>query len=172
MNVFLLYVLLCKAMLTSFSGPTSLPVVRHDLVVQHHALTDSQLQIAIAAGRVTPGPFGLYLVSVGYFVDGVPGAIAGLLALLTPAFLIIPMLRYLGRHIDKPQVKSAIRGLTLAAAGLLLATTVPFAKDSLRNALTVAVTAGSFLFLVFTRRTTFWVVLGAAAIGLAGYLAV
>lgn len=170
MNVFLLYFLLCKAMLSSFSGPTSLPVVRHDMVVQYHVITDSQLEVAIAAGRITPGPFGLYLVSVGYFIDGVPGAIAGLLALLTPAFLIIPMLRYLGRHANKPQVKSAIRGVTLAAAGLLISTTVPFAKDSMRTALTIAIGAGSCLFLVFTNRTTFWVVIGAALIGLVGYL--
>jgi chromate transporter len=168
-NVFVLYLLLCKAMLTSFSGATSLPVVRHEMVEVRHVITDRQLQVAIAAGRVTPGPFGLYLVGVGYFIEGVPGAIAGLLALITPAFLIIPMLRYLGRHAERPQVRSAIRAVTLAAAGLLIATTVPMARDSLRATLTILVAAGSFLFLVLTNRTTLWVVIGAAAVGLTGY---
>ncbi|MEP6714654.1 MAG: chromate transporter [Terriglobia bacterium] len=169
MNVFALYLLLCKAMISSFSGATSLPVVRHEMVEHYHVLTDRQLEVAVAAGRITPGPFGLYLVSVGYFVDGVPGAIAGFLALITPAFLIIPMLRYLGRHAEKPRIKSAIRAVTLAASGLLIATTVPMAQDSARTALTIAVAAGSFLFLVLTDRTTFWVVIGAALVGLIGY---
>jgi chromate transporter len=68
MNVLLLYLLLTKATLTSFSGLTSLPIVRHDLVEHYQVLTDRQLNAAVAAGRTAPGPNGLYLVSVGYFV--------------------------------------------------------------------------------------------------------
>ena len=101
MNLLVLYLLLCKAMLTSFSGPTSLPVVQSDMVDHYHAISNHQLTAAVAAGRATPGPFGLYIVSVGYFVAGVPGAIVGLLAVLTPAFLIIPMLQYLGHRVNR-----------------------------------------------------------------------
>jgi chromate transporter len=36
-------------------------------------LTDQQLNEAVAITRSTPGPVGLYIVSVGYFVAGVPG---------------------------------------------------------------------------------------------------
>ena len=64
MNLFLLYLILAKAMFSSFSGPTSLPVVRHDMVEVYHVITDEQLEVAVAAGRVTPGPFGLYIVSL------------------------------------------------------------------------------------------------------------
>ena len=39
-SYFLLYLLLLKATATSFSGLTSLPVVRHDLVENRHVLTD------------------------------------------------------------------------------------------------------------------------------------
>ena len=48
MNLLVLYLLLAKATLTSFSGMTSLPVVRHDFVEQRPVLTDRQLN---AAGR-------------------------------------------------------------------------------------------------------------------------
>jgi len=168
MNFLLLYLLLTKATLTSFSGLTSMPIVRHDLVEHYQVLTDRQLNAAVAAGRTAPGPNGLYLVSVGYFVDGVPGACAGVLANVTPAFLIIPMLQFLGRKADKPAVKSAIRAVTLAAAGLVVTTTVPLAKDALTGALPIAIAAGSFLFLVFTRRATIWVIGVAALAGLSG----
>ena len=86
MNALLLYLLLLKATGTSFSGLTSLPIVRHDLVEHYHVLTDRQLNAAVAAGRTAPGPNGLYVVSVGYFVAGIPGACAGCLAAMTPAF--------------------------------------------------------------------------------------
>jgi len=168
MNFLLLYLLFTKATLTSFSGLTSLPIVRHDLVEHYQVLTDRQLNAAVAAGRTAPGPNGLYLVSVGYFVDGVPGACAGLLATATPAFLIIPMLQFLGRRADKPAVKSAIRAVTLAAAGLVVTTTVPLARDALTGPLPIAIAVGSFLFLVLTRGATLWVIAAAAIAGLAG----
>ena len=134
MNLALLYVVLCKAMLTSFSGPTSLPIVREDLVAHYHVVTDQQLEAAVAAGRVTPGPFGLYLVSLGYFIGGVPGACVGLLALITPAFIIVPLVQHVTRYMALPMVDSAIRTVTLAAAGLLLSTAVALARDSLTDA--------------------------------------
>jgi chromate transporter len=168
MNFLLLYLLLTKATLTSFSGLTSLPMVRHDFVEHYQVLTDRQLNAAVAAGRTAPGPNGLYIVSVGYFVDGVPGACAGLLATVTPAFLIIPMLQFLGRKADRPAVKSAIRAVTLAAAGLVVTTTVPLARDALTGVLPVVIAVGSLLFLVFSKRATIWVIAAAALAGLAG----
>jgi chromate transporter len=170
MNLLLLYLLLLKATATSFSGLTSLPVVRHDLVENRRVLTDRQLNAAVAAGRTAPGPNGLYIVSVGYFVAGIPGAIVGCLAVMTPAFLIIPMLRYLGARADRPAVKSAIQAVMFAAAGLVISATVPLAKDALTGPLTVAIALGSFLFLVLTGKDTFWVILGSAVVGLAAKL--
>ena len=73
MNLVLLYLLLVKATLTSFSGLASLPMVRNDFVVRRHVLTDRQLNTAVAAGRIGPGPLGIYVVSVGYLVEGAPG---------------------------------------------------------------------------------------------------
>jgi chromate transporter len=170
MNLLVLYLLLLKAVVTSFSGLTSLPVVRHDLVEQRHVLTDRQLNAAVAAGRTAPGPNGLYIVSVGYFVAGIPGACMGCLAVMTPAFLIIPMLRYLGARADRPAVKNAIQCVMLAAAGLVVSSTVPLARDALTSLLAVGIALGSFLFLVLTRKDTLWVVLGAAIVGLLGRL--
>jgi chromate transporter len=170
MNLLLLYLLLLKATATSFSGLTSLPVVRHDLVENRHVLTDRELNAAVVAGRTAPGPNGLYIVSVGYFVAGFPGACVGALAVMTPAFLIIPLLRYLGARAGHPEAKSAIQCVMLAAAGLVVSSTVPLARDALTSPLAVGIAVASFLFLVLTRQDTIWVVLGSAAAGLLGEL--
>jgi chromate transporter len=165
-KLWVLYLLLCKAMLSSFSGPTSLPVVQHDMVESAHVITNRQLDTAVAAGRVTPGPFGLYLVSVGYFIAGWPGAIIGFLALITPAFLILPMLQFLGKRIDRPVIRSSIRWVTLAAAGLLIGTIVPLAHDALDGTVPIVIAIASFLFLVVSKRSTLWVVVGSSLAGL------
>lgn len=166
MNLLGLYLLLLKATITSFSGLTSLPVVRNDLVVQRHVLTDRQLNAAVVAGRATPGPNGLYVVSVGYFIAGVPGAFAGWLALVTPAFFIIPLLKYVGARAEQPAIKRSIQSLTIAAAGLIGSATLPLAHDALKSPLSVAIAVASFFFIVFTKRDTLWVIAGSAGIGL------
>ena len=51
MKVLLLYMLLLKATLTTFSGLASLPMLRNDLVLHRNLLTDSQLNTAIVVTR-------------------------------------------------------------------------------------------------------------------------
>jgi len=134
------------------------------LVLTHQALTDSQLNAAIAVGRTTPGPAGLYVVSVGYFVSGVPGAIAGWLALVTPSLSVILFLRYLGRRVEHRRVKSALQAIVLASAGLLLATALPLAREALSGVLLALIALGSVLILIFTRLDSVWVILGSAVV--------
>lgn len=170
MNLFLLYALLLKATLTSFSGLASLPMVRNDLVVERKVLTDRELNTAVVAGRTGPGPNGLYLVSVGYYAGGYAGAGVGLLAVMTPAFLILPMIRWLGARANSPRVRSAIRAVVLASAGLLLSASVPLTRDAVTGPLTFAIMGGSLAVLAFTKVDTLWVVLGGAAVGLVAKL--
>ncbi|HWR52652.1 MAG TPA: chromate transporter [Bryobacteraceae bacterium] len=167
MNLFVLYVLLLKATVTSFSGLASLPMIREDLVVRRAVLTDRELNAAVAAGQMGPGPYGLYVVSVGYFVAGFPGAVCGWLAMVTPAFLIIPMLRYAGRRAESPRIRSAVNAVTLAAAGLIVSSTIPLARDALTSIEAVAIAVASCALMLFTRLDTAWIIAGAAAAGLA-----
>ena len=169
MNCVILYLYLVKATLTSFSGLTSLPVVRQDLVETRHVLTDWQLNAAVAAGRTAPGPNGLYVVSVGYFVDGIPGAFAGFLAMITPAFLILPLLRYVGKRAEQPRVKGAIQCLTIAAAALIISATVPLARDSITGWIPALLAIAAFAIVGFTKIDTFWVMAGSAIVGLLAY---
>jgi len=119
-SLFVLYLLMLKASATSFTGLGSLPMIRQDFVVDRHLITDQQLTTAVVAGRTSPGPYGIYLVCVAYLVGGVPGAIVGMLAVITPAFLVIPLMRWVGARAETPRIRSSIRALMLASAGLLL----------------------------------------------------
>ena len=51
MSAILLYLLLTKATITSFSGLASLPVLRQDLVVNRRVLTDAQLGTAVVVSE-------------------------------------------------------------------------------------------------------------------------
>ncbi len=162
MNVAVLYLLLLKGTVTAFAGLASLPVIQDELVIQRHVLTDTQLNEAVVITRSTPGPVGLYIVSVGYFVAGVPGALAGWLAMITPALLIIPLVHFVGHRMEHPRIKSILQTVVIASAGLLLAAAIPLARDALTGGVTVAIAAVSFVLLLTTKLDTLWIILGAA----------
>lgn len=166
MSALFLYLLLTKATITSFSGLASLPVLRQDLVVHRHLITDAQLDTAVVVSRTTPGPIGVYVVSVGYYTGGIPGAVAGWLAMITPAALVIFLLHLFGRNVDHPRVRSLQQAVVFASAGLLLATSVPLARDAVTGVVTAAIVIASVLLMVFRKADAFWVVVGAAAVNL------
>ncbi len=169
MNVFFLYLILLKATLTSFSGLGSLPILRADLVVHYRVLTDRQLNTAVAAGRLGPGPLGNYVVSVGYLAGGAAGACAGWLAMITPAFVVILLIRFIGRRAEHPRAKAAVRAVILAGAGLLLSASLPLGRDALTGPLTASIAGASFFATLSARIDTVWIVTAAALTGLFAY---
>ena len=166
MSLLLLYWLLLKATITSFAGLASLPIIQDSLVAHHHVLTDRQLNEAVVISRSSPGPVGLYVVSVGYFVAGMPGAFVGWLAMVTPAGLIIPLVHFVGRRSEHPRIRSILQSVLVASAELLLAAAIPMARDGLTDVLTVAIAAASLILLFRTRIDTLWIIVGAAVVSL------
>jgi chromate transporter len=131
MKLLLLYLLLVKATLTSFSGMASLPQIREDFVETHKWLTDDELSEAVLVGRASPGPMGVYVVAVGYLAGGVPGAIAGWLAMITPAVLVIPLLSTVQRRLHLPRVRSVVDAVVITGSTLLIPAGVLLARDAL-----------------------------------------
>ena len=162
----LLYLLFLKATLSSFSGMTALPILREDLVVTHR-LTDRQLNTAVVVGRLTPGPKGSYIVSVGQMLDGPRGATAAWLALVTPALLILPLLYWLGKRAKLPGVKRALNAVMLASVGLSLTAVVPLARDVIDGPVPVALIAASAVIFVRSKLETVWLIVAGSGVMLA-----
>lgn len=165
MSAAVLYLLLLKATVLSFTGLTSLPLVHDDLVVQRGVLTDAQLNTALAIGQTTPGPVGLWVVVVGYFVAGLPGAAAGTLALMTPALLAVPLLAAVARG-RADVMTGAARGIVIGASVLTLGTAINLGTTAL-STLPLALLGVAALGAVgATRLAPLWIVLAAGAAGL------
>ena len=133
MNALLIYLLLLKATLTSFAGMGSLPQIRQDFVETHRVISDEQLSQAVLVGRATIGPMGAYVVAVGYFAGGWHGAIAGWLAMITPALVAIPMLTMIQRWLHLPRIRAAVDGVIIASAVLLVGSGAALALDAVQQ---------------------------------------
>jgi chromate transporter len=133
MNVAVVYLLLLKATMTSFAGMGSLPQVQQDFVQTYRVVSDEQLSQAVLVGRATPGPMGAYVVAVGYFAAGWPGAIAGWLAMATPALVAIPLLAAIQRWLHLPRMRGAVDAVVIASAALLVAAGFNLLVDAVRQ---------------------------------------
>ena len=133
MNAAVIYVLLLKATMTSFAGMGSLPQIQEDFVTSRHVITEQQLSQAVLLGRATTGPIGAYVVAVGYFAGGWPGAVAGWLAMSTPALIAITLLTFIQRWLHLPRIRSAVDAVVISSALLLLGSGITLAIDALRQ---------------------------------------
>ena len=131
MNIAVIYLLLLKATVTSFAGMGSLPQIRQDFVETYHLLSADALSEAVLVGRATPGPMGAYVVAVGYLAAGWPGAVAGWLALVTPAFAALPLLATVQRWLHLPLVRALVDAVVVAGAALLVPAGFELARDAL-----------------------------------------
>ena len=164
MSAWVLYLLLLRATALSFSGFASVPMLQEELVVQRAALTDAELNSAIAISQASPGPLGLYVVVVGYFVGGWVGALAGALALASPALLAVPIARLVRRH-QAASVRGACAAIVIASCVLMAVTTAHLAAESLRTVPLALLAAGGLAALASGRVPPVVVILASAALG-------
>lgn len=115
-----LFFIFLKAAALGLGGYGSLPLLREDLLLTGFA-TDEQLIQALAIGRLSTGPNGTYVVSLGYFAGGIGGALAALVASCLPPLVMVPLVAIARRRLLSTGFAGFNRGVLLAISGLLLA---------------------------------------------------
>jgi chromate transporter len=158
--------LMFKAALVSTSGTGNLPIVHQDFLERGWA-TDRQFAESLAIGQISPGPSGLWVISLGYLVDGLRGAVLTLIAISLPPLVVLLIHGFYRRYGDHPATQGFVRGLSLAVAGIFLVVLVGIMNSAgwtITNGLIVLGAIG----LGATRRVPVLAVLSLAA--LAGIL--
>lgn len=151
-------------LITFGNGPVMIPLLQRELVDARGVLTVDQLLYAFAIARATPGQANMYVASIGYFLFGLPGAVATILAIILPGYAMLPLLRIYDRFHGQRDVAAFIDGLTAASVGLILAATVGLAPESLTEPISWLVFATAVVLLV-TGRVPGIVAVAAAALG-------
>jgi chromate transporter len=123
MDPLALFVVLLRDSALALGGLGSLPLLRQDLVATG-VVTDAQLVEALAIGRLSTGPNGLWIVSLGYQMAGPVGAAMALVASSLPPLVILPATAVARRWLLSVPFAGLVRGAALATGGLLCATGV------------------------------------------------
>ena len=119
MNPLLYFWLFLKASLFSTGGFGNLPSLHHDLLARGWA-TESQFAESMMVGQISPGPNGLWVISLGYLTDGLRGTLLALLAVSLPPILVLIVERIYRAVEGHPAVEGFMRGLTLAISGIFV----------------------------------------------------
>lgn len=90
----------------------------YDDLIDREWATDQQFAEALAVGQVSPGPTGLWVICLGYLMDGLRGALLAVVAISLPPFLILVINRLYQRVGNHPAVQGFVHGLSLAVVSI------------------------------------------------------
>ena len=119
MNWFAYLWVFLKASLFSSGGTGNLPSLHTDLI-DAHAATSRQFAESLLIGQISPGPTGLWSISLGYRTRGLSGAVAALIAVTLPPLIVLAIDRLYRRVERHPAVEGFVRGLSLAIVGVFV----------------------------------------------------
>lgn len=111
--------IMLKGSFFATSGTGNVPSIHADMMAQGWA-TERQFAEALAVGQISPGPTGLWVVSLGYLTGGWLGTLITTLTIIVPPLLVLLIDRLHGRIGEHPAVQGFTRGLSLAVVGIFL----------------------------------------------------
>lgn len=149
------------------SGYVLLAILRADLVVRLHWLTDNQLLDAIAVSQGTPGPFFTVATFIGYILGGWRGAGLATIGMFLPAFVYVALTARVLPKLRKSRLAGAfLDGINAAAVALMGFVGWQFARASLVNWPSVSIAIISLLLVIWYKVNSAWLVIGGAIAGI------
>jgi len=149
------------------SGYVLLAVLRADLVLRLHWLTDAQLLDAIAVSQATPGPFFTVSTFIGYLLNGWKGAALATAGMFLPAFIYVAATaRFLPALRKSPIAGAFLDGVNAAAVALMGFVGYQFARAALLNLPVIAIAVLTAFLLFRYKINSTWLVLGGAVLGI------
>ncbi|HEY0757602.1 MAG TPA: chromate transporter [Ktedonobacteraceae bacterium] len=165
-NPLIYFLLFLKATLFSSGGFSNLPSLHQDLIGANWA-NDADFGQSVAIGQISPGPNGLWVISLGYLTYGYLGALFALIALVVPPLLVIPISAIYTRIEHQRRVQGAMYGVSLAIVSLSITVCWTILNQPGMDWRGLLIALGAFG-LALSRKVNFLIILALA--GLAGYL--
>jgi chromate transporter len=133
--------------LLGFGGLGSLPILREQLAPLGGS-TDALILNGLAVGAISPGPNGLYLVAIGYFVAGLRGALIAVGATLIPPLLVFVLDHAHTRLAHLHRFRSMLTSLACAVAALVASSSIPLGWQVLGSWVDVVALLSGFVLLL------------------------
>jgi chromate transporter len=148
----------------------TLSLIERYLVKDRGALTAQDVAESLTYTKFLPGSTGVQVVGyLGYRLAGWPGSVLATIAFLLPAFVLMLVLAILYEEITvllADAATPALRGLTAAVAGILVATIYRLAKPAIITLTGGVVAVAACGLGIVLRLNPAWIVLAAGMLGI------
>jgi chromate transporter len=148
----------------------TLRLIERYLVKDRAFLTAQTVTESLTYTKFLPGSTGVQVVGyLGYRLGGWPGAALATIAFLLPAFMLMLVLAILYEEITvllADAATPALRGLTAAVAGILVATIYRLAKPAITTPTGAVVAVAACGLGIVLRTNPAWIVLVAGILGI------
>ncbi len=156
--------------LVAIGGINAIVPEIHRLVVDVEGwMTSVEFAELFALAQLAPGPNAMVVALVGWKVAGVVGAVVATIAACGPSSVACYIAWHWADRLRQSRVRAVIqRALAPLAIGLILASGYTLALGADHSPGAFALTALATAALAFTRANPVWILLAAAAAGIAG----
>lgn len=148
-------------------GYAMIATIEEEIVRKKGWMNEEEMGDMISVSGSAPGGVAVNSAAfIGYRLGGVTGAVAAVIAITLPTFLIVFILSGL-RLIFKDNVKveAALKGIHAAVVALIIVAAGKMWKASVLDAVTLVLAAVSLALLLFTQIHPFYLILGGLTAG-------
>ncbi|MCE5286778.1 MAG: chromate transporter [Pelosinus sp.] len=160
----LFFAVVLKAVLFSTGGMGPLPSLHNDLIAYGWS-TEKEFTEALAIGQLTPGPSGLWVLSLCYLVAGLPGALLSCLALLLPPQLILLVQYGYSRIAGHEATQGVLDGVVLVIVSFSVLVLAEIMKSNGLDISLLIITAVSAALAISRRVSANYILAVAALVG-------
>lgn len=149
-------------------GYAMIPVFHQEVVEKRGWLEEEEVTDLFAIAQSTPGAVGVNASTfVGYRIAGIPGAVAALIGVLLPTFLIVLALCVTFLMVrDQPKIKAAFLGIRPAVVAMIVYAGIRVGRTAVKDATTLLVAAGVLALLIATGINPVFALLLGMALGI------
>jgi chromate transporter len=143
-----------KAGLVVFgSGLAVVPFLHGGVVGSFGWLTERQFLDAVAVSMITPGPVVITVAFIGYLVAGLVGGLVAAVGIFLPTYLVVVLVApWFRRVMANRTLRSAVDGVTAAAAGAIAGAVVVLGRRALVDGTTWGIALVTLVLLWRVRR--------------------
>lgn len=155
--------------LVSIGGANAvLPEIRRQVVDVQGWMNDAAFANLFAISHAAPGPNIILVSLIGWQLAGVAGLLVATLAIMIPSCsLAFVAGRVVTRWSDKRWIALLREGLIPVALGLILASGLSMMRTADHDALTIAISLATAVFVVFSKRNPLWVIAAGTCVSIA-----
>ncbi|MBM4761855.1 chromate transporter [Bacillus sp. B15-48] len=149
-------------------GYAMIPLIEREVVVKRKWVKTEDVADIFALAESVPGAIGINSATfIGHRIAGVRGAIAAMIGILLPTFLIVILLSIIFLFLQgNPKMDAAFVAIRSSIVALIVYAAVKIGKTAIIDKTTIGVVAATVLFLLFIHVHPVLVILSGGFLGI------